>query len=140
MRRSPLKRRTRLRAKVPEPMAPEEREAARLFRHAVVHGKVCVVCGRMEPECRRGSPGRGGVVTVTRLHAHHVVSKQRLRRLGLERLYWDPRNGVAACDDPCHRRHTNARRRIRLAELPPTALDFAREHGLMYDLEREYAA
>jgi hypothetical protein len=100
------------------------------------------VCGRTDDEARRGAAGSADgelVTTVTHLQAHHVLSRQRLRRRGLEHLVWDPANGAPACEDPCHRRHTTALRRIRLGELPPEAVEFARRHGLEDALEREYA-
>ena len=122
-------------------MPPDEVAAARAFHDAAVK-KACVVCGRTDREARAGVRvvifGKA-VQTVTHLQAHHALSRQRLRRLGLEHLFWDPRNAVAVCEDPCHRRHTSALDRIPLAALPQAALDFADELGLGYALEREYA-
>ena len=122
-------------------MPPDEVAAARAFHQAAVKG-ACVVCGRTDRQARAGARVRVGgevVETVTHLQAHHGLSRQRLRRHGLEHLYWDPRNSIPACEEPCHRRHTLALARIPLAALPQAALDFAEELGLGYALEREYA-
>jgi hypothetical protein len=124
------------------PMPPDEVAAARAFHDAALRHKACVVCGRTDREARRGAPAAVGptaISTVTHLQAHHALSRQRLRRNGLEHLFWDPRNAVPACEDPCHRWHTTAKARIQLAALPPEALEFAEEVGLLHALEREYA-
>lgn len=51
--------------------------------------RVCAVCG---------SAGA--------FDAHHAVSKQRLKKLGLRHLIYDPRNALRLCDR-CHERYTN---------------------------------
>lgn len=86
--------------------------------------------------------------------AHHVIAKQTLRkhaaaiakREGLgaadrvelrESLLWDPRNGVAVTRY-VHDRHTKAVERIPRAALPGCAIEFAREQGLLWLIERDY--
>jgi hypothetical protein len=126
VRRTPLRRGRRIRRREPEPISLEERALAGEFhRHTVC--RPCVVCGRTQREAR---------AAMTRITAHHAISQQALRRLGLP--LWDPRLGVPVCWEPCHRRHTSRHTPIRRSQLPPEALDFAREHGLEYVIEREY--
>jgi hypothetical protein len=128
-------------------MGPDEVAAARAFHDAALKHRHCVVCGRTDSEARKGVRAYvdGGaaagtpVSTITHLQAHHALSRQRLRRNGFEHLFWDVRNAVPACEDPCHPWHTTAKARIRLSALPAEALEFAEECGLMHALEREYA-
>lgn len=127
-------RRTRLnpisekqRAKKAEAAARVAEEGA-AFR-AAIFGLSCVVCGSTAGEARRAG---------TRHQAHHAISQQRLRKLGLDDWLWDPRLAVCVCEEPCHRRHTSARSRIRRMDLPPAVFDFASEHGIFHVIEREY--
>ena len=128
-------------------MSPDEVAAARAFHDAAMkHGR-CVVCGRTDREARKGvrahvddgAAAGAAVTTITHLQAHHALSRQRLRRNGLEHLFWDPRNAVPACENPCHPWHTTAKARIKMSALPAEALEFAGECGLLHALEREYA-
>lgn len=81
-----------------------------------------------------GRPGRQD--------AHHVIPAKTLKKLGLHEHLWDPRNGIplgrGACH--CHESHENRMHPIPLSKLPPAALEFAREHGLEWRLERLYPA
>lgn len=84
-----------------------------------------------------GRPGRQD--------AHHVIAAKTLKKLGLHEHLWDPRNGIplgsirgGACH--CHESHENRMHPIPLSKLPPAALEFAREHGLEWRLERLYPA
>lgn len=122
-------KRTAIRRKAKRAMSAAERRAAGEFFAAVVKGRVCVVCGDDEVMARK----RG-----TKLQAHHVLSQQQLRAHGLEHLLWAQDNGVPACEEPCHRRHTSAVRRIPRAALPRAAIEFAAENDLMYLIERYY--
>jgi hypothetical protein len=80
----------------------------------------------------------------TKLDAHHVVPKQKLkricksRRLDPVKVVWDVRNRVWVCQQPCHAEHTNAKRRIPRSRLSAAAYEFAREYGVLYVIDREY--
>lgn len=78
-----------------------------LFKEAV-QGEPCVVCG-----------------TYFDVQAHHGVSAQRLKRLGLVKYLWHPGNAVPVCKRD-HERETTAHRRITRAELPARVFDFVR--------------
>lgn len=66
--------------------------------------RVCAVCGDA------GS-----------FHAHHVVPKQRLRKLGLAHRLYDPRNALRLCAGldtrQCHMEHENGKLVIETREL-----------------------
>lgn len=106
-----------------------EREGAGAFR-AAIRGERCVVCDRTYDEALK--------LTGYGHQAHHAIRQQVLRRLGLERLLWEPGNAVATCEEPCHRRHTSRQRRIARSALPARVLEFVGAHGLEVELEREY--
>lgn len=75
------------------------------------------------------------------MQAHHVVSKQELKKRGRTPLLWDRRNALPLCAD-CHERHENASRRVSLSALTPENVEFAREvlgDYADYYLERYYA-
>lgn len=63
------------------------------------------------------------------LHAHHVITQQRLRALGRADLLWDPRVGAAVCERH-HRRHHNGREPIPVADLPARCRDLGKALGL----------
>jgi hypothetical protein len=130
----PLERRTRLRAKPKEPMSVEEKLAAALFGRADRHS-ACVVCGATKWKAWQKG---------TKLEAHHVVSKQKLKEIiktrGLDKttVLWDTRNRLWVCGRPCHENHTTRFRPIPFSKVPRSALVFAAEYGLTYVIERDY--
>lgn len=71
------------------------------------------------------------------VEAHHTISQQQLRKAGLEHLLWDPRNGMACCDQG-HDRHHLAYMRIPRDRIPDRCLAFAREQGLEHLIDRYY--
>lgn len=71
------------------------------------------------------------------VEAHHVVSQQQLRRAGRDDLLWDPRNGMAVCDQG-HDRHHLAFDRIPRDRVPARCLAFAVENGLDRLIDRYY--
>lgn len=85
------------------------RETARLQR-------CCAVCG-----------------TMGAWQAHHVVSRQQLKKAGEGWREWDERNALRLCVVPvsegsnCHYQHENAVRRVRVSELTQENIDFAFE-------------
>lgn len=143
LRRTPLARgaselkRTRLapvsqkgRAKI-EAAAALVRREGKAFHDAIV-GEACVACGRTAWEARAAG---------TRHQAHHAISQQRLRRLGLERLAWAPELALCLCEEPCHRRHTDAVARLRRGMIPESRRAlleaWCASHGLLDALSRE---
>ena len=135
MRRTPLKRKSRLKPISDKRLArraAEREQAARegkAFRDAI-KGQRCVVCGRTERESYVFS-GRGH-------EAHHGLPQQRLRRLGLQEVLWAPQLAVCVCVS-CHAAHTSRKARIPVQSLPKPLVAFAAEHGLAAELDREYA-
>lgn len=97
--------------------------------HAAIQGERCVVCGRTAQEALEAG---------TRHHAHHGVRKEVLKRLGLRELLWDPKNAVCLCEQPCHAEHTSRKRRIQVDRLPDRVWAFAKQHGLLEQLQTEY--
>lgn len=97
--------------------------------HAAIKGQRCVKCGRTSSEAREAG---------TRHQAHHVIRQEVLKRLGLREALWDPDSAVCVCDEPCHRRHSGRQERIPYEVLPARAVAFAKRHGLLNELEREY--
>jgi hypothetical protein len=112
-------------------MSAEEKRQAREFFVATVKGKRCIVCHADERTAR----AKG-----TRLQAHHCISQQHLRKRNLHDRLWDPANGVAVCEYPCHTWHTTRHRPIPRYALPREALEFAFSLGLGYLLDRQYPA
>jgi predicted HNH restriction endonuclease len=136
VKRSPLIRRTRLKpvsdkraARLEADRGQVEREGG-AFR-AAIKGKVCVICGRSERESYAAT-GFGH-------QAHHGLSQQLLRRLGLQELLWAPQLAVCVCVS-CHAAHTSRKARIARERLPEPLTAFCREHGLERWLELEYPA
>jgi hypothetical protein len=96
---------------------------------AAISGERCAQCGCTEQEAwdEDGAP----------LQAHHAVPQQRLKRLGLHALLWDPRNAVALCASD-HMRHTSRHAVVAFERLPVCTVQFATEHGLLDALLREH--
>jgi hypothetical protein len=133
LRRSAFKRRPKRHTELER----REARAAILFGASVRTQRCCQVCGY------------NGVF----VEAHHVISRQLLRRLLGQKgapvdpnVLHDPRNGLLLCTDEahghrrqgCHGLHTSARRRIPRRALRPENWVFAREHDLAWVLEVEY--
>lgn len=96
---------------------------------AAISGERCAQCGCTEQEAwdEDGAP----------LQAHHAVTQQRLRRLGLNHLLWDPRNAVPLCASD-HARHTSRHAPVAFERLPARTVQFATENGLLDALLREH--
>lgn len=124
MRRSPLARRTPLKARRRHII---ERQASAAWARGV-RTKPCAVCGAL------GSQG------------HHIITQQQLRQVAktlqvdFERLRWDTRNRLPLC--PRHHAAHHARTHpvpwSVLEDAAPKVVQFARELGLVYWLERTY--
>ncbi len=72
-----------------------------------------------------------------RVQGHHLISKQALKKRGLEIHLWDTRNRLPVCE----RRHDLHTRRIEplpRSLIPVEAWAFADEVGLRWWLERFY--
>lgn len=129
-----LKRTTRLRVRPKEPVSVGERLAMAAFGRPP-RGTRCVVCGKT-----RGEAFRAG----TKLEAHHVIPKERLKKIaasrGLDKItvVWDTRNRVFACGEPCHAQHTTRFKPIPFRVLPKHVFVFADEYGLRHMIERDY--
>jgi hypothetical protein len=74
-----------------------------------------------------------------RIQGHHVIEKKTLRRHGLDEFVWDKRNRLSVCEYR-HEQHTSRYNPIPRSLVPQDALDFAREIGLDYVIERYYPA
>lgn len=119
-----LMRRTRLKARQSQRIAPTEQIARQNWRRAVCGSNLCAVTGLI------GTPE-------DRIEGHHVISKQALRKRGLAGKFWDPRNGMPVLSS-VHARHTAAFERIPFEALPESVFEFARELELEWLLERDY--
>lgn len=71
------------------------------------------------------------------VQAHHVVTRQALRRHGLLGHVYDVRNSMCLCYRH-HRRHSNGTERVPYETLTTANLAFAREVGLDWHLENYY--
>jgi hypothetical protein len=69
--------------------------------------------------------------------AHHVITAQKLRHFNLHDHLMDHRNRLALCR-PCHDAHHNRKHPVMWEELPPAAIEFAQEVGLLWWLEKHY--
>lgn len=128
----PLKR-TRLRALSEKGRRQRDADTAQVKAegaafHAAIRGQRCVKCGRTSQEARAAG---------TRHQAHHVLRQEVLKRLGLREALWDPDSAVCCCE-PCHSAHTSRKERIPYEALPARAIAFAKRHGLLDELDREY--
>lgn len=72
-----------------------------------------------------------------RVENHHVIDREKLNQIGRPDLVYDVRNRFRI-DHRTHRRHTTAVERIPFEWLPAAAIEFAREIGLVWWLERFY--
>lgn len=104
-------------------LTAEEREQALAFR-LIVAGRGCQL--HDDPlECEPP------------IQAAHILSKQALRRRGLHRHVYDPRNGIGACYK-AHRRSDAGLERFPADRIPADAREFARELNLEHLLDRYY--
>ena len=68
-------------------------------------------------------------------HAHHIIEKAQLKKIGAD--LWDPRNRLAICAD-CHANHHNASHRLPLPPRSHPVWGFAKDLGLEWWLLRYY--
>lgn len=130
----PTLKRTRLKALSEKGRRQRDADAAQVRDegtafHDAIRGLRCVVCGRTASEARLAG---------TWHQSHHVVRQEVMRRLGLREQLWCPDAAVCCCEQPCHAEHTSRKRRIPYSALPARAVAFAKRHGLLNELEREY--
>lgn len=118
MKRSPLKRKTPLRARRRKPVGVI---VADIWRDGL-HGERCVVCH-----------------TPRNLDGHHAIPRRVLLRLGFGDYIMDKRNRVPVCRHD-HESHENRHRPLLRAELPASVFEFAAELGLEWYLDRHYPA
>lgn len=109
-----------------------ERAASECWHADVVAGG-CVMCRAFPP-----SVDSSLAFMVRRVQAHHVIPKERLKREGLHEYLWDRSNGIALCLYH-HERHHGYNQRVPRSLVRHTE-PFAREHGLLALLDREYPA
>lgn len=132
MRRSALKRKTRLRAHKPlrrSAVLLPGRRAPQLVDSTIWRRDLgpCVVC-----------PAEGGVCSGM-VQGHHAVAKSKLRQLGLTAACMDLRNRVSVCEHR-HEQHTTGYRPIPRELLPASVFEFAAEHGLGWYVDKHYPA
>lgn len=98
---------------------------AQEFRTAAVMQERCAGCGRL---------------VLDQGEAHHAIPKASLRDLFPNRpeLIWDPRNAVLLCREVCHPRHHLRFEPLGREKLPAPVVDFARELGITWLLEKLY--
>lgn len=120
VKRTPLKRRHPGSAGA---AAPLRARLSREFRHRVLATGRCVMCG-------------GG----TRLHAHHIVRAQVMKRHGLpaETVY-HPLAGIPVCER-CHAQHHAWAARIPRHLIRAESVTFLQACGLAGEFDREYPA
>lgn len=87
----------------------------------------CEVCENEGTACR--GPIQG----------HHVVSKQKLKRLGHTDHLLDKRNRLGVCEHR-HEQHTTGHKPIPRWALPASVFEFTEELGLTWYLDRYYPA
>lgn len=112
-----------------------ERVAREAWHLAVVSRGSCLMC-RAFPVSDEIRAAHGPDLNVR--EGHHVIAKRHLKAHGLTGRLWDSDNGMGLCRYH-HARHEKAIQRIPLALLPTRAVRFAREVGLDWILDREYA-
>jgi len=120
MRRSALKRKRSVNGGAITRGHSRERLLRELWAHNLGACKVCT-----DGEC--AGPIQG----------HHLITKQALKKRGLEIHLWDIRNRLPVCE----RRHDLHTRRIQVIPrdlIPVEAWQFADEIGLRWWLERFY--
>ncbi len=121
MKRTALKRKSRVNGGAITRGHSRERLLRELWTRNLGHCKVCADGGCLGP-----------------IQGHHLITKQALKKRGLEIHLWDIRNRLAVCE----RRHDLHTRRIEPISrdlIPPEAWEFADELGLRWWLERFYA-
>jgi hypothetical protein len=69
------------------------------------------------------------------MDAHHVIDKQQCRSRGLPLYALD--NCLPLCR-PCHEGHTSHMHKLTRDVLRPENIEFAKEHGLLWWVTREY--
>lgn len=124
MKRSVLRRKSRLRSRRPNPVSDRERIAREAWGKDLGG---CVVC-----------PAEGGECA-GRVQGHHAIEKQALKRRGLHRYLWDLRNRVPVCEHR-HEQHTSRYRPIPRELLPGSVFEFAAALGLTWWVEKNYPA
>ena len=72
-----------------------------------------------------------------RVEGHHAITRQALRKRGLDEFQWDRRNRVALCDRAHLSHHTRAQPLPREL-LPASVFGFADELGLLWLIDRVY--
>jgi len=85
----------------------------------------CIMAGLSPTECSDD------------VQAHHVITQQQLRHLGMADHVWDVENGAALCETH-HRRHHNRHEPIPWSILPARCRRFANDLGIAYLLGRYY--
>lgn len=130
MKRTALKRRTRLRAHKPlktSRIRLRTRRRPQLVDSAIWRRDLgpCVVC-----------PGEGGQCRGP-VQGHHAIAKSKLRQLGLIAACMDLRNRVPVCEHR-HEQHTTGYRPIPRELLPASVFEFADELGLGWYVDRHY--
>lgn len=119
-RRTPLKQQRQARARI-------DRQAAEAWAKGA-RSKPCVICGSRQ------------------VQGHHIITQQKLREVAIatgrdfERLRWDARNRLSLCSRH-HAAHHNRSHPIPWQVMhahAPKAVQFARELGLVWWLERTY--
>lgn len=71
------------------------------------------------------------------IQGHHVIGRQKLKRLGLTDFLLDKRNRLGVCEYR-HEQHTTGYKPIPRAVLPQAVFEFAEELGLTWYLEKHY--
>jgi hypothetical protein len=116
--------------------AYEDATAKRYFREQVTAGG-CVMCA----DCPPTREVRAAFGPDLRwIQAHHIISKNFLKRMGLAAHLWDVRNGLGLCAYH-HERHERQHESVPFRLLQPTVFEFADEIGLRHhlDTDRRYA-
>lgn len=119
-------------------MSEREREAAGVWFSAVMDA---AKKGGVPVDAVDGKPASRD----DPLQGHHVVEKEALKKLAKSRgldlvqLLWDPRNGMAVRRSR-HARHTNRFDPLPISSVPQSAWEFARELGIEWRIEQDYAS
>lgn len=122
MKRSPLRRKTKLLPKRRQPTPTAGWIERDLWRENL---GPCVRRGTAESPCEG------------KVRGHHVIESRTLKREGLRLALWDRRNRMALCDRHHARFHSGVERvPMRLVSSENRA--FATDHGLAYLIGRFY--
>lgn len=130
MKRSGLKSRRR-----PPAKSPSDRLQSQSWFMAVTRTR-CVMC-RRAPVAREIRDAHWADLTIR--EGHHVIAQRFLKVERRADKLWDLRNGMCLCRWH-HARHESHAERVPRAALPAAAVQFARELGLEWLLDREYPA